>query len=255
MGDFMKNSIIKSDSKKSIKGKRIGALKIIAFSVGFCAISTLISSAVIFVSDMYGTTVATVASSVILILLGVFSLLIYSSVSVGEKAWYSGIAAQKRNCSKRFCFWFRPKNSFRAFRFKLILFFIKLFWAAVFFLPGGILLWSIYYLSGTGGLEMYLFISLGGGSILLMLGGAAFFFAATQKYFIAEYIFSSDPRLDALTAIRQSKNLLDGHILELVRFKLSFIPWLLSCFLIIPAFYFIPYYKESCSMVAKRITL
>ncbi len=85
--------------------------------------------------------------------------------------------------------------------------------------------------------------------------GAIFYFIAMQKYFIAEYLFSSNPRLGAWTAIKQSKNLLDGHITEIVRFKLSFLPWFMSCIFVVPAFYFLPYYKESCCVVAKRITL
>lgn len=257
MGDIMKNALIKQESKAFIKGKRVKALSIVLFSFVFCAVMTALSFVVIFVSDLLrasglGVTIALFA---VLVILSFAALLVYSSISVGEKAWYGGITANKNNYTKRLFFWFRPKNSLRAFRFKALMFIIKSLWAIVFFLPAAILVWSIYYLSGTGGLELYLFISLTGGTVLLTISGAVFYFIAMQKYFIAEYLYSSNPKLGAWTAIKQSRNLLDGHIHEIVRFKLSFLPWFLGCIFIVPAVYFIPYYKESCCVVAKKITL
>lgn len=257
MGDIMKNSLIKQESKAFIKGKRIKALFIVLFPLIFCVLMTALTFGIIFVSDLLrnaglGFTIAIFA---VLVILSFAALLIYSSVSVGEKAWYGGITANKKNYTKRLFFWFRPKNSLRAFYFKALLLTVKCLWAIVFFLPAAILVWSVYYLSGTGGLELYLFISLTGGAVLLSVSGAVFFFIAMQKYFIAEYLYSSNPKLGARTAIKQSKNLLDGHIHEIVRFKLSFLPWFLGCVFIVPAVYFIPYYKESCCVVAKRITL
>ena len=253
----MKNALIKQESKAFIKGKRVKALSIVLFSFVFCAVMTALSFVVIFVSDLLrasglGVTIALFA---VLVILSFAALLVYSSISVGEKAWYGGITANKNNYTKRLFFWFRPKNSLRAFRFKALMFIIKSLWAIVFFLPAAILVWSIYYLSGTGGLELYLFISLTGGTVLLTISGAVFYFIAMQKYFIAEYLYSSNPKLGAWTAIKQSRNLLDGHIHEIVRFKISFLPWFLGCIFIVPAVYFIPYYKESCCVVAKKITL
>ena len=253
----MKSSIIKKESKDIIKGKRRQALSIVLFSLFFCAVMTAVSYGIILISDLFsgiGLPVV-IAGAVILTLICFVTLCVYSSVSVGEKAWYNGITANKSNYSRRLFFWFRPKNSFRALRFHIAMFFIKLSLAILFFLPCIILLWSIYYLSGTGGLELYLFISLAAGSVIFGISGLIFYFIAVQRYFIAEYLFSSNPRLGVFMAINHINNLLDGHIFEIVRFKLSFLPWFLGCLAVIPAFYFIPYYKESCCVVAKKITL
>lgn len=240
-----------------IKGKRVKAMSIVLTSVVYCAVVTAVCFGIILLCELLGggNILKTAAAIGVLCVLSFAALLFYSSLSVGEKAWYSGITDERKNYTRRLFFWFRPKNSFRALRFKVLLVTIKAMWAVVFFLPFAVLTWSIYYLSGSGGLELYLFISLSGGAILTAVCGAIFYFIAMQKYFIAEYLYSSDPRLKPLTAIRQSKNLLDGHILEIVCFKLSFTPWFLSCIFIAPAFYFLPYYKESCCVVAKKITL
>lgn len=252
----MKSAVIKQESKALIKGKRVRALSITLFSVIFCIILTLLSFGIMFASPLFGDSAGVnIAAAVILGVLSLAAIFFYSSSSVGEKAWYGGITAQKSNYTRRLFFWFRPKNSMRALRFRFLLLTVKALWAAVFFLPAAILLWTIYYLSGTGGVEFYLFLSLAGGTVLMTVCGAIFYFIAMQKYFIAEYLFSSNPRLSAWTAIKQSKNLLDGHITEIVRFKLSFLPWFMSCIFVVPAFYFLPYYKESCCVVAKRITL
>lgn len=253
----MKTGIIKKESKTIIKGKRRQALSIVLFNLFFGAAMTALSYGIIVLSDRFSTVGLPVGITVavILVIISLVTLCVYSSASVGEKAWYNGVTANKANYSRRLFFWFRPKNSFRALRFHFSLFFIKLSLAILFFLPGIILLWSIYYLSGTGGLELYIFISLAAGSLIFGISGLIFYFVAVQRYFIAEYLFSSDPRLGVFTAINQSKNLLDGHIFEIVKFKLSFLPWFFGCLAVIPAFYFIPYYKESCCVVAKRITL
>lgn len=253
----MKNKVIKAESKALISGKRGKALLIVLFGILFCAVMTAIIFGAIFISRVFkdfGVGV-TIASAAVLIFLSLITLCVYSSAAIGEKAWYGGLTGNKRNCARRLFFWFRPKNAFRALWFNVLLFLIKTMWAIVFFLPSIIFLWSVYYLSASGGLELYLFISLAVGGVLLAVSGLVFYLIATERYFIAGYLFSSDPRLSAMTAIRQSKNLLDGHIFEIVRFKLSFIPWILSCIFIAPAFYVIPYYKESCCMVAKKITL
>ena len=253
----MKTGIIKKESKTIIKGKRRQALSIVLFNLFFCAAMTALSYGIIVLSDRFSAVGLPVGITVaiILVIISLVTLCVYSSVSVGEKAWYNGVTANKANYSRRLFFWFRPKNSFRALRFHFSLFFIKLSLAILFFLPCISLIWSIYYLSGTGGLELYLFISLAAGSLIFGISGLIFYFVAVQRYFIAEYLFSSDPRLGVFTAINQSKNLLDGHIFEIVKFKLSFLPWFFGCLAVIPAFYFIPYYKESCCVVAKRITL
>lgn len=259
----MTNREIKKESKKMIKGKRGNALSIILFNAAFCLGITAISYGAIKLSDLLfvnealpsGRLITFIITGFILLVLSFFALCVYSSAAVGEKAWYGGVAAGKSNYRKRLFFWFKPAFSFRAFRFKLLLFSVKALLTLLFFLPSAAVFWSIYYLARTGGLEVYLFVSLAGGSTLLALCGLIFRFIAVQRYFIAEYLFSSDPRLTPSLALRQSRNLLDGHILEIARFKLSFVPWFFACVTVLPLLYFLPYYKASCCTVAKKITL
>ena len=117
------------------------------------------------------------------------------------------------------------------------------------------ILGSVISLAYSGGIEFYLFISLTGGGVILMLAGLIFRFIILQRYFLAPYLIASNPKLGAWQSIKQSKNLLDGHIFRIVRFKLSFIPWFISSVLIFPLIFSYPYYKQSCSVIAKEICL
>lgn len=259
----MTNKEIKQFSKNKISGKRKSALAIIAFLLIFSAVFTLLLRAI----TQFSTRLAEnqhladyklpifIASGIIVLVISFFVLCIYSSISVGEKAWYTGLTLSKENYTKRLFFWFKPQFSLKALRFKATLFFIKTAVTTVYVLPAVIILWSAYYLAGSGGIETYFFLALCGGGALLLLSGLIFRFVTVQRYFLAEYLFSSDPRSGVLTAINRSKNLLDGHIFEIVKFKLSFIPWFFGCLFLAPSLYFVPYYKACCSAVAKKITL
>lgn len=258
----MTNKEIKLFSKNTIHGKRKSALAIIAFSVLLCTIFTLLIGGIIELSAQMSENLfpkyklpLLIATAIIIFAVTFFVFCVYSSFSVGEKAWYTGVTLAKENYTKRLLYWFKPKASFRAFKLKATLFLIKSAITAVYLLPAAILLWSAYYLAKTGGIEIYLFAALCGGGIVLLVSGLIFRFATLQRYFIAEYLFSSNPRSGVFEAIKKSKNLLDGHILEIVRFKLSFIPWAFGCLFIAPSIYFVPYYKACCSAVAKKITL
>ncbi len=259
----MKSSEIKKIGKKAILGNRKEAIFIDLFPVILCLMMTAIIYGIIVLSQKLsssavGSTNEIIIFAVTAVILGLLSLLTlgaYSSTSVGKKAWYNGLISSKENYTRRFFFWFKPKASRRALCLKLLLNVLKLSEAVFFSLPGIMIFITIFYLAQTGGIELYLFYSLFAGALLLTLCGLSFAFVAAQRYFLAEYIFSSKPKITAALAIKQSKNLLDGHIMEIVRFKLSFFPWFLVCLLIFPTIYFVPYYKASCSLVAKRIVL
>lgn len=259
----MKHSEIKKIGKAAVLGKRKSTTLIGIFTFSFCVVMTLIVYGTIRLSQIASSFVTSntaklaifAATALLLIVLSVLTLCAYSSSSVGGKAWYGGLTTAKENYTRRFFFWFRPKYSLRALKFKIMLNALKFSELFLLLLPSLTVFSTIFYLAQTGGIELYLFYALLAGGVLLALCALSFFFVGAQRYFLAEYIFSSKPKITAQDAIRQSKNLLDGHILEIVRFKMSFFPWFFGCLLIFPSIYFVPYYKASCSLVAKRIVL
>ena len=183
------------------------------------------------------------------------SFMLYSSVSLGEQAFYGGRMRKKQNSFKRFLFWFKPKKSFKAFKTKALVFFLKLFWSIVFLLPFFATVTFILAVAFSGGIEVYLLLSLSCGALVLLAVGLIFRFIIIQRYFLSEYLLSENPSLTPLQCITQSKNLLDGHIFRIIKFKLSFLPLFISCALIIPAVFVYPHYKQSRTIVANELMI
>lgn len=246
-GDFMSNKEIKTFGKNLIKKRRI---KAVTMSIILITVTALFTFAGYLSNSLISSKAVLIA---IISVLSATVLIFQASFSLGEKAWYSGKLSKNKSCIKRFIFWFNPKYSLKAFSFGILLFLIKFFWTVTLLLPGIAVLSSIIILAYTGGIELYLFISLSAGFIILFFAGLIFRFLVLQRYFLAPHLLSSNPKLKPLQAIRQSKNILDGHIMEIVKFKLSFLPSFLSCIFIVPLIYFVPYYKQSCCVIAKSI--
>ena len=226
------------------------------FSAMPFAVSKIIEiSGIHSIADSISTYIYPVSILVIFLLLTLWALCAYSSLSLGEKAWYTGRSLKKQNCDKRLFFWFKPKYSFKALKFSIALFAVKLFWSMVTLLPSIIILLTVFYLAYSGGIEFMLFLSLTVGGFMLAVAGLIFRFIILQRYFLAPFLISSNPRLGAVQAIKQSKNLLDGYIFRIVRFKLKFLPQFASYIFIIPFFLLYPHYKQSCSLIAKSVCL
>lgn len=183
------------------------------------------------------------------------SFCLFSSFSLGEKAWYTGRLTRKKQCGKRLRFWFKPRFSVKALRLKALLFILKLFWTTALLSPSLLIFSAVIGIAATGGIELYLFISLTVGGTALLLTGLVFRFIIVQRYFLAPYLLAEEPKLKPQQAIKQSKNLLDGHIYRIVGFKLKFLPSFILYPLIFPAIFFYPNYKQSCSVLAKEICL
>lgn len=79
------------------------------------------------------------------------------------------------------------------------------------------------------------------GLILLIVPGIILSLMFSQTY----YILSDQPGLSGGEAVKASMAMMEGHKGEYFVLILSFIPWLLLCILIIPAFYVVPYMKAT----------
>ncbi len=187
--------------------------------------------------------------------IGLLAYIFYCTLSLGEEAWYSGRLTYKKNCFKRFIYWFRPSKAIKALSLKATLLCLKLFWTVVFLLPATVTASIIFITAFSGGIEIHLFLSLLCGTSILLICGLIFRFIFIQRYFLSEFILSKNPNNGVIQSIRQSKNLIDGHIFRVVVFKLSFIPIFLSCLLIIPLFFVYPHYKQSRTIIANELMI
>lgn len=93
--------------------------------------------------------------------------------------------------------------------------------------------------------------ALGGGSILLnvirilfLLPAAASLFglqAVRLKYVLAPYLYVLEPGADPAGLIKKSKTLMKNNYRYLLKTGFSLIGWVISCFLVFPVIFIIPY--------------
>ena len=79
----------------------------------------------------------------------------------------------------------------------------------------------------------------------LALAGMIFYSVFIQRYSESWFFLACYKDFSAGDAIRESARKTRGRLAEIFFFKLSFVPWFLLCIAILPAFYVIPYYKQS----------
>ena len=238
----MKNSQIKIQTKSIISGKTGEALLIslgIIFSVAvFSALSHII----------YSLNLPVYVSIPLAVLTVFLQWLTYCALRSGRCAWFKFY--NRNNKKGRVLFWFKPKYSAKSMRFYLSLFLRKSGWTFLLLLPGVFTATSFVLLAADGGIELNLFLcGIIGGGVMLILG-MAFRFLIIQKYFLAQYLFVSDPKIKVRDALRQSTALMNGKLKKTALFKLSFIPWFILCIGILPSVYVQPYYRQSCVMYA-----
>ncbi len=127
----------------------------------------------------------------------------------------------------------------------ICLFFIKLFWFAVFeALPVAASALFIYYNTqkAVSLRAAFIFFS---GMFILALASFGFYLLYTQKYSKSMFYLACYKDFSVSDAIAESVKRTRNKCADILFFKLGFVPWLLLCVLVFPAFFVIPYYKQS----------
>ena len=83
------------------------------------------------------------------------------------------------------------------------------------------------------------------GLVVLGITGLVFWLIFIQRYSKAMFFLACYKDFTPADAIRESVRKTKACAAEIFLFKLSFLPWFLLCLLVLPAFYVVPYYKQS----------
>ena len=133
----------------------------------------------------------------------------------------------------------------KACELSVCLFFIKLFWFAVFeaipIISSAIF---IYHNSGNAVSLKASFIFFSG-MIFLSVAGLGFYLLFTQRYSKSMFYLACYKDFTVTDAIAESIKRTKNKCADILFFKLGFVPWFFLCALIFPAFFVIPYYKQS----------
>lgn len=89
------------------------------------------------------------------------------------------------------------------------------------------------------------------GIVLLVVTGI-FSWIFLKRYALARFIYA-EGGCSVRQAVKQSVYFMKGHKAEFFLFDLSFLGWFISCILIVPAFFVLPYYLSAQALYARVI--
>ena len=131
---------------------------------------------------------------------------------------------------------------------------IRIFlWSLLFLLPGSILtgissqLNLLYAAKGIPTM-VGLFVPIG---MVLSIVGAIALIPIAFRYFLAPYFAVMDDKSSEVQCIKISWQTMEGRRTDLLKLLITFIPWGLLCFFVIPVLYVAPYFYISMANCAK----
>ena len=123
----------------------------------------------------------------------------------------------------------------------IIKFLLTVSWCAFYLFPciavSLLLLYSYKYQNNGFNINLTLFIS----SIALLVIGVIFLYVTLKRYSMCSSVVLTEDEKNPIKIIEKSISIMEGHSIEYSFYCLSFAGWILSCILIIPAFYVLPY--------------
>lgn len=182
-------------------------------------------------------------------------VLIVWPLSLGIRYWCYDVANNTSPSISVIFRYFSCKNLYlKAISFKFNLFlrcffrFVVCLLPAVimFFIVGELTIFSnISALSRTNIFLLYLSV------LFLFICGLLAFGLIILRFFLASYFFILDDHISGIKCIDESYKKMKGKCFGLVRLLITFIPWMLSCFFILPILYVYPYLQISLANFAK----
>ncbi|MCQ4023186.1 MULTISPECIES: DUF975 family protein [unclassified Ruminococcus] len=180
------------------------------------------------------------------------AILIIFALSLPLLSGFFKMAANAANGKKVSCrdlFFFFEKGRYAcALRFNLSLVLRKLLWLVIAFLPG-VLVACLQKLELFSSFS-WAFTFIG---VLFMSLGIAAFIALSVKYFLAQYLFvtADGSEEQAKNAVALSVKLMKGNKKKYFSLLVSFMPWIVLTFFILPALFTVPYMMVSFADSAK----
>ena len=134
---------------------------------------------------------------------------------------------------------------------KLLSLFTLLFYLLPFFLLTAGLLYELQNEGISRFLAVFSLLFLG----IFFFVGLYFGFAAVQKYAFCDAILTVSPHAGAAEVLKIGRMLARQAAFPAVHFKLHFAPWAVCSLLILPAFYALPYYRQSVACMTQIVLM
>jgi len=169
-----------------------------------------------------------------------FGLILFSlGKNLRAKRVYEMITGVNTACSL--------KKSFRFLLYYAVKILFSLCWGFVYFLPCTVCISFLAMSLSQGAMERNIFYSWVAGCIVLFLVGSGFTFVTLQRYSVWQYYLCEDDN-GVISALYKCLDTTKDRCLKTAVFKMSMLGWILSCVLVFPIFYVLPYYSVSVAL-------
>ncbi len=136
----------------------------------------------------------------------------------------------------------------------ILKFFLSVAWSSFYLLPCAVTVATLYYSINWGDYTFSVMLTLFVASAILFVIGISFIYVTLKRYSMCNFVIFAEPRIDAIKVIEKSIDLIENNTVRFAFYNLSFIGWILSCVLVIPVFYVLPYIKMAKYSFYKAIT-
>ena len=119
--------------------------------------------------------------------------------------------------------------------------FLCIAWISLYYSPFMAVSLTLYSYSLSDDFTFNIGLTLLIGDFILFIIGSIFLYITLKRYSMTSAIIFSSDEKDSLKIIEKSIEIMDGKSLKYSLFNISFWGWLLSCVLIIPTIYVLPY--------------
>lgn len=123
--------------------------------------------------------------------------------------------------------------------------YLSLAWGALYFAPCLSVVATLYYYLNSGEFSRNMALTLTISAFILFFIGSFFLYATFKRYSMCYPIVFETGEKDSLVILEKSIDIMNGKSLNFSFYNISFVGWILSCLLVLPAFYVLPYKQMS----------
>lgn len=255
------NAVLRKDALRCLKGRWGKAAAVTLFLSGIAAVVMLLEEFCLNALGLFGVELkvpflavpVTSAQSIVSILFGILGFLALAPLCVGMQKWYFRLAdGPTPDLRMVFDYYVGARLYARALRLSLaVILRTAVFGAVMALLPAGLRmaqLWVSGFDSAAAAVgEALLFLLF---AVMTVLS-ALLTFCFGLRYFLAVYYFTGEEELSVRQAVRCSVRAMKGMKGQVFSLMLGWLPLLLSCFLLVPAIFVLPYWNTAFAINAR----
>lgn len=136
----------------------------------------------------------------------------------------------------------------------ILKFFLSIAWGTALLLPCAVMIATLYFSIRSGDYTFNVMLTLFVASVILFVIGTSFLFVILKRYSMCNFVIFTKTETNSLKVIEESIEIIEGNTVRFSLYNLSFIGWILSCVIVIPVFYVLPYVKMAKYSFYKVIT-